>query len=235
VRGDALKSDMGPIYRTLASYEPLIYIALAIGGLFAFRRMWRSWREWRDSVYGLEREFALRRLAQATAAAFFILALVFVEFFIATFIAPTLPATDILSTPTLDLLLTPDNTLSPAEATQAALSPTTEAPPSGMSGCIPDQIMITSPEPSDIVSGTIEIVGTANIPNFGFYKYEVARYGTQDWATISADRKPIQNEKLGDWNTASLTNGDYFLRLVVTDNVGMALEPCVIAVRIANE
>jgi hypothetical protein len=227
---------MGPVYRTLASLEPLIYIALAIGGLFAFRRMWHSWREWRDSVYGLEREFALRRLGQATAASFLILALVFVEFFVATFIAPSLPASDILATPTLDLLLTPPETLSPEQATQSALSPVTQSVPSGMSGCVPDQIMITAPEPGgDPLSGTVEITGTANVPNFGFYKYEVARLGTQDWATISAERKPKQNEKLGDWNTTSLTNGDYFLRLVITDNVGVSLEPCVIAVRVTNQ
>jgi hypothetical protein len=226
---------MGPLYRTLASYEPLIYIALAIGGLFAFRRMWRSWREWRDSVYGLEREFALRRLGQATAAAFLILALVFLEFFIATFIAPSLPATDILATPTLDLLLTPAGTLSPEQATQAALSPVTQGVPSGMSGCVPDQIMITTPEPGDQVSGTVEITGTANVPNFGFFKYEVAPMGSQNWATISAVREPKVNELLGQWNTSSLTNGDYFLRLVITDNVGVALEPCVIAVRVANQ
>ncbi|HEX6034845.1 MAG TPA: hypothetical protein VFY83_10440, partial [Anaerolineales bacterium] len=205
---------MGPVYRTLASYEPLIYIALAIGGLFAFRRMWRSWREWRDSVYGLEREFALRRLGQATAAAFFILALVFVEFFIATFIAPSLPATDILATPTLDLLLTPANTLSPEEATQAALSPVTQDAPSGMSGCIPDQVMITAPEPGADVTGTVKITGTANVPNFGFFKYEFAPRGSQNWATISAKRVPVTNGEIGDWNTSSLTNGDYFLRLV---------------------
>jgi hypothetical protein len=226
---------MGPVYRTLASYEPLIYIALAIGGLFAFRRMWYSWREWRDSVYGLEREFALRRLGQATAAAFFILALIFVEFFIATFIAPSLPATDILATPTLDLLLTPQGTLSPEQATQAALFPVTQSVPSGMSGCIPDQIMITAPEPGADVSGTVEITGTANVPNFGFFKYEIAPRGTQNWATISAEREPKVNEVLGSWNTSSLTNGDYFLRLVVTDNVGVSLEPCVIAVRVANQ
>lgn len=226
---------MGPVYRTLASYEPLIYIALAIGGLFAFRRMWRSWREWRDSVYGLEREFALRRLAQATAAAFFILALVFVEFFIATFIAPSLPATDVLATPTLDLLLTPAETLSPEQATQAALSPITQEAPSGMSGCIPEQIMITFPEPGDEVSGTVEITGTANVPNFGFFKYEVAPMGSQNWATISAERDPKVNEVLGQWNTSALTNGFYFLRLVITDNVGVPLEPCVIAVRVVNE
>ena len=226
---------MGPVYRTLASYEPLIYIALAIGGMFAFRRMWRSWREWRDSVYGLEREFALRRLGQATAAAFFILALVFVEFFIATFIAPSLPATDILATPTLDLLLTPSNTLSPEQATQAALSPVTQAAPSGMSGCIPDQIMITTPEPGTDVSGTVKITGTANVPNFGFFKYEYTPRGSQNWATISAKREPVTNGEIGDWNTTSLTNGDYFLRLVITDNVGVSLEPCVIAVRVANQ
>src|SRR5690348_2978374 len=226
---------MGPLYRALASYEPLIYIALAIGGLFAFRRMWRSWREWRDSVYGLEREFALRRLVQATGAAFLILVLVFVEFFVATFIAPSLPATDILATPTLDLLLTPAETLSPEQATQAALSPVTQSVPSGMSGCIPDQIMITAPEPGATVTGTVEITGTASVPNFGFFKYEVAPMGSQNWATISAGREPKINAVLGTWNTSSLTNGDYFLRLVITDNVGISLEPCVIAVGVANQ
>jgi hypothetical protein len=107
--------------------------------------------------------------------------------------------------------------------------------PSGMSGCIPDQIMITFPEPGSDVSGIVRITGTANVPNFGFYKYEVAPRGTQDWATISANRDPKQNADLGEWNTSSLTNGDYFLRLVITDNVGASLEPCVIAVRVANE
>src|ERR1043165_7238854 len=172
---------MGPVYRTLASYEPLIYIALAIGGMFAFRGMWRSWREWRDAVYGLEREFALRRLGQATAVAVLVLALIFAEFFIATFIAPSLPASDILATATLDLLLTPPGTQSPADATQSALSPATQSVPSGMSGCVPDKIMITSPGPGTDVSGTIQIMGTADVPNFAFYKYEVAPIGTQNW------------------------------------------------------
>lgn len=222
---------MGPVYRTLANYEPLIYIVLAIGALFAFRRMWRSWREWRDSVYGLEREFALRRLVQASALALLILGLVFAEFFIATFIAPSLPASDIMATATLDLLVTPAGTL-PAGATALAV---TQAVPSGMSGCIPDEIMIDSPGPGDTLSGTVSITGTADVPNFGFYKYEVAPMGSQNWATIAAAREPIRNDELGEWDTASLTNGDYFLRLVITDNVGTGLEPCVIAVRVLNQ
>jgi hypothetical protein len=59
--------------------------------------------------------------------------------------------------------------------------------------------------------------------------------GSQNWSTISAEREPKINEVLGQWNTTSLTNGDYFLRLVITDNVGVSLEPCVIAVRVANQ
>jgi hypothetical protein len=104
-----------------------------------------------------------------------------------------------------------------------------------MSGCVPDQIMITAPEPGTDVSGTVEITGTASVPNFGFFKYEVAPRGSQIWATISAEREPVVNGVLGQWNTTSLTNGDYFLRLVITDNVGVSLEPCVIAVRVANQ
>ena len=222
---------MGAVYRTLATYEPLIYIALAIGGLFAFRRMWHSWREWRDSVYGLEREFALRRLGQATAIALLILGLVFAEFFIATFVAPSLPASDILATPTLNLLVTPAGTAAPGTTALAI----TQAVPNGMSGCVPDQIMITAPKPGDVVKGIVEIIGTANVPNFAFYKYEIAPMGTQNWSPVSASREPQVNESLGSWSTTSLTNGDYFLRLVVTDNVGKELEPCVLAVRVLNE
>jgi hypothetical protein len=222
---------MGPVYRTLASYEPLIYIVLAIGALFAFRRMWRSWQEWRDSVYGLEREFALRRLVQASGLALLILVLVFSEFFIATFIAPSLPASDIMATPTLNLLVTPAETLSP-ETTSLAV---TQGVPNGMSGCIADKIMIDAPTPGDDVEGTISITGTADVPNFGFYKYEVSPMGSQNWATIAANRNPVRNEELGKWNTASVTNGDYFLRLVITDNVGASLDPCVIAVRVLNQ
>jgi hypothetical protein len=182
-------------------------------------------------VYGLEREFALQRLVKATAASFLILCLLFAEFFIATFIAPSLPASDILSTPTLNLLVTPVGTAAPGTTP----IPVTEAVPSGMTGCIPDQIMITAPEPQDVVRGVVTITGTANVPNFGFYKYEIAQVGTQNWATVSAARDPRVNETLGSWSTTSLTNGDYFLRLVITDNLGKELEPCVLAVRVLNE
>jgi len=226
---------MSYVYRSLGTYEPLIYISLAILGLFVFRRMWVMWREWRNSVYTLEREFALGRLGRATTFGFLVLALFFVEFYIATFIVPALPAADLLITPTLDLLASPQATLPAADSTQAAIQLATQPVQNGMTGCVADKIMITSPKSGDEVKAVIDLMGTANIPNFGFYKYEIAPVGTQNWATISADREPKTDASLGKWNTLSLSNGDYFLRLVITDNVGNALEPCVIAIRVLNQ
>ena len=226
---------MGVVFRNLATYERPIYIVLAIVALYTFRWMWRAWREWQNSVYGLEREFTLQKLRQATAFAFMILSLFFVEFYIATFVAPTLPASDILSTPTLNLLATPAGTLSPDAATQAALAPITQEVPSGMSGCDPDKLMITSPKSGEIINGTIELTGTANVPNFGFYKYEFAVAGSELWATISADRKMVKNDVLGSWSTGTLVPGEYQLRLVVTDTQGQALPACVISVRVGGQ
>lgn len=226
---------MSSFYRSLAAYEPLIYIALAIWGLFILRALFQHWSEWRNSVYGLEREFALRRLIRSTAIGLLALGLISAEFFIATFIVPTLPALDALSTPTLNLLVTPATTLSPDEATRAALTPVIEqSAPSGMSGCIPEQIMIENPAPGERVSGTVTLSGTASIPNFGFYKYEVSTMGSNQWATIAAGNVPVVQSRLGDWDTSTLANGDYFLQLVIIDNAGETLEPCVIAVRVEN-
>lgn len=223
---------MSSFYRLLAAYAPLIYIGLVIWGLFVARSMFRTWQEWRDSVYSLEREFALRRLVRATVFGLLILGFLFAEFFVATFIVPSLPASDILSTPTLDLLAAPVSALTPGSA--GTLSPESQSPPTGMSGCVADQVMITAPKPGELLSGLVTLTGTADIPNFGFYKYEISSLGSNAWATVSAGDKPVRNEKLGEWDTTTLANGDYFLQLVLIDNAGQTIEPCVIAVRIAN-
>jgi len=222
---------MGLLYRSLDSYSPLVYIGLAILGLYAIRRMWRSWREWHDSVYTLEREFALRRLGGATAFGLLILLLFFGQFYISTFVVPSLPAVELSITPTLDLLAIPSGTLSSGEA---ILFETPEVQ-SGMSGCVPEQIMLTDPKPGEEINGTITLTGSADIPNFGFYKYEIAPLGSNNWTTISAGATSVKDGELGKWDTTAITNGDYFLQLVILDNVGQALEPCVIAVRVINQ
>lgn len=222
---------MAEVYKFLASYEGLIYILLAIGGMFAFRWLWRSWREWQTSVYSLERQFSSRRLVQAGTISLVITVLFCVEFFMVSFIIPGLPANVFLTTPTLDLISTPTGTLSPEMMTQFANLPV-QTSVANVTGCTPNQIIITSPEAGAEVKGTVELIGTVNISNFGFYKYEVAPQGSDTWATISAGREIKINQPLGSWITTALTPGDYQLRLVVTDNQGQALPACIVPVRV---
>ncbi|HMZ07070.1 MAG TPA: hypothetical protein PK078_05575 [Anaerolineales bacterium] len=222
---------MAEFYKFLASYEVLIYIVLAIGGLFTFRWLWRSWSEWRISVFSLEREFSARRLARSVAASILIIVFFCVEFFMASFVIPGLPADFFLTTPTLDLISTPTGTLSPALMTQFANAPQV-APAANSTGCISGQVTVTYPAPGDEIKGAIELTGTVNIPNFGFYKYEVAQLGSETWATIAAGRTVVSEGSLGRWDTTSLTPGDYQLRLVVVDNQGKTLPPCIIPVQV---
>jgi len=224
---------MESFYRFLASYEGLIYILLSLGGLFAFRWLWKSWREWHDSVFGLEREFAMRRLSQALIVSVLILSLFFGELFLASFIVPALPATDVPATPTIDILNQTEGALSgsPADLLNATTAPS-DSQPASASGCIPGEIILTSPEPGQEVSGTVTLVGTVNVDNLGFYKYEFSSQSAETWTTVSAGRDSLINEDLGLWDTSSLTPGDYQLRLEVTDNQGQVYPACVIPVRV---
>jgi hypothetical protein len=97
---------------------------------------------------------------------------------------------------------------------------------------VPDKLIIASPKAGGEVKGKIDIQGTVNIPNLGFYKYEVALINSDAWATISAGRDIVVNGSLGAWDTTTLTPGDYQLRLVVTDNQGQSLPPCIIPIRV---
>jgi len=224
---------MVEFYRFLDTYEALIYILLAIGGMFSFRWLWRSWREWRIAVFSLEREFSARRLARSTAISALIAILFCAEFFIASFILPGLPADFFVSTPTLDFISTPTGTLSPEIQTQLANAPASTGAVN-TSGCAPNQIDLTFPQAGDEISGVTELTGTVNIPNFGFYKYEVAPAGSETWATIAAGREVVNEGSLGRWDTTALTPGDYQLRLVVIDNEGTILPACIVPVRVTS-
>lgn len=218
----------------ISTYEALIYIVLAIGALFSFRWLFRSWNEWRVAVFSLEREFSSRRLGRSALVSILIVSFFCVEFFVVSFVVPGLPSDFFLATATLDLISTPTGTLSPELLTQIAGQPQAAQP--NAAGCTPGQLILTFPEAGDEIKGAIELTGTVNIPNFGFYKYEVAPNGSDSWATIAAGRVPVIQGSLGRWDTTALTPGDYQLRLVVVDNQGTILPPCVVPVQvIANQ
>ncbi len=226
---------MTAIYRFLGAHEVLVYILLLIGALFGLRWLWRAWEEWRQARYSLEKEFALRRMGQAIAVLALILIILCAEVFTASFVVPTLPASSFVPTMTLDLISTPTGTISAELATSLALTPRARPTAVGEEGCVRDQVNIASPKAGSQIQGTVDIVGTVNIPDFGFYKYEVAPAGAESWAPISAGRDKVIDGPLGQWDTKTLTPGDYRLRLVVSDNQGKPLPPCIIPVVIVPQ
>ena len=144
------------------------------------------------------------------------------------------PGISRLATPTIDLVSTeiPDaevitQTPEYIYQTQTAIA---------ITGCIPGELEWVQPKNGDEIRGSVELMGTVNVPNLGFYKYEYQINGDDLWTPISAGNKPIVEESFGGtWNTNSLETGTYTLRLVVSDNQNNLLKPCVIEVKVMPE
>lgn len=228
---------MDETLRFFRTYEMWMYVILALAGLVYIRKFILAWEELRAAAFGLERESAQSHLNQAAGMLILLFLMAVGIFLLVSFVAPAFPTSNPLSTPTMDILASPTSTLPTEDGTA---SPTEEGDlatatvPVVGEGCIPDQIMITDPVDGSEINDVIVVRGTANIPNFGFYKYETARPGETIWLTIQAGREIKQDSELGQWDTRTLASGDYMLRLIVTDNQGESLEPCIIRVRVNN-
>lgn len=216
-----------------SKYEIPIYLLLAIGIFFSCRSLIRARQEVRESIYGLERETAHRHTNQAVTALILLVLLALTEMAIKIFLVPNLPAFASLATPTMNALTTQTDTIPQDLTIQVGAQTLTQLPTAYVSGCTSNRIMISSPKPGELIRGKVSIVGTANIPNFGFFKYEFAPINTDHWITIQANREIKDNTELGSWDTSEVSPGDYDLRLVVIDNQGQEFPPCTVPLRVA--
>jgi len=163
-----------------------------------------------------------------------------VEFVLVSFVAPSFPGATPLLTPTLDLLATPTTTLAAEtplpEGVAVAQLPATATliPQPESESCVPDSINIRFPTDGAEVSGIVDVLGTANIANFGFYKLEMKRPDEDVWLTVQAGNQSVSDEEgeLGKWDTRRLAPGEYELGLVVVDHQGQASNHCVARVRV---
>jgi hypothetical protein len=222
---------MKPMYeilRYLRDLEYLIYIVLGSLAVWQLRKFYLAWEELRAAAFGLEKESAQLRLNRSAALLVVLLFLGTAEFGLVSYIIPSMPGVNPIPTPTVDLLATPTTTLPAAETPEGV--PPTIMPPQGTAdfstGCIENEVMITYPENNSTVSGIVEVEGTVNVTDFGFYKFEISAAETNTWLTIQAGDQLKEEEILGFWDTGQLNPGNYYLRLVVVDNQGIQLEPC---------
>jgi hypothetical protein len=226
---------MEEVLRFFKTYETYIYLVLGGWAIWEIRRFVLSWEDVRGAAFGLERESAQRHLNSSAVMLVFILMMAISEFSLVYFVIPGVPGATPLLTPTINVLASPTTTLAAVTLQAGDTAPASTVAPSspiGTNGCIPNQLELTTPKSGEVVSNTVTLVGSVDLPNLGFYKYEVARPGDTAWLTLQAGRGVKHNETLGDWNTVSLPPGDYLLHLVATDNQGVDLGACQIEVHV---
>ncbi len=143
------------------------------------------------------------------------------------------PATE-TPTPLPPTAIPPTNTPIPLPPT---LTPTPEPPPVVAAVCPdPGRSAITSPGVNQTVAGVLEITGTATHEDFHYYKLEYAPGANADGGFIYFDgaNGPVVGGRLGGFNTASLPNGTYTIRVLVVDNTGNFPPPCAVTITIQN-
>ena len=97
-------------------------------------------------------------------------------------------------------------------------------------------ITVTSPLANEVLRGEITITGTTDIPNFFSAQLDFAYASdpTGTWFAIQTLSLPVRDSALATWNTTSISDGDYILRLRVnlTDNTSQEI---MVPIRIGND
>ena len=226
---------MEELLRFIATYEMGVYIIFSVIILINLKRLFDAWFALRKAKFGLEKEVAQKMLRSSTTIIALFL-LFSVSYFILVSVASVrYPGIARIATPTIDPLTTsePDgetavgSTLEAGQQTQTAAAQT---------GCIPEQLEWIEPASGAELSGSVELIGTVNLPNMGFYKYEYKYQGDDIWTPINVGNKPIVEEVFaGRWNTEQLQPGNYSIRIVVYDNQNNLLKPCEIGVQVVPQ
>ena len=99
-----------------------------------------------------------------------------------------------------------------------------------------DQVVISSPEEGQIVRGVLTVSGSVTALGFASYELSFAYEddATQTWFTLTSSSLPVFEGELGTWDTSTLTDGNYSLRLRVFLLDGSIQETTVSGLRVRN-
>ncbi|MDY7042010.1 MAG: hypothetical protein SVX38_14230 [Chloroflexota bacterium] len=239
------------IVKLVAKYATWLYAICAFGILIYLRAIIVAYRERSQAMFALEREAAASRGYRAAVVIVIILAMGGAIYFVSSVLAPQV---EIVAEPTPmpTALLLPTPTPSPGAPVQTltpTLTPTRRPPPPRPTsileeitptpevippGCPNPQARLTYPGVNAVLSGAVQIFGSANIPDFDYYKFEFRQAGSAEWAWLQSYETPVTDGLLGVWNTSALPDGSYGFRLVVVDNTGNHPPPCEITVTIVH-
>jgi len=97
-------------------------------------------------------------------------------------------------------------------------------------------VVITSPQSGQVIQGPVTITGTSDVPGFQSAEIAFAFAGdtSSNWFLIQSSEQPVKNGPLGTWDTTTLTDGTYTLRLRVNLQDGKQIETTVSGLRVRN-
>jgi hypothetical protein len=246
---------MAFLIQLLANYAGLIYIGCAIGAAFAVRDILAARSEALLTRFSLEREAASSRIVRSSIMVVLFIGLAIVTLILASNVAPNLPRAS-SSTPTPSFALptgTATPTIQPTPTRKPTLTPApTRAGPSSITttpepptleptllplppvSCPAPNVQLTAPASGQIVSGEFQLFGTANAPNFAFYKFTLKGPGTNEVELTAGEpvREAKQAAVLGSLDPSIYFNqpGVYLVGLVVVDNTGSEYPHCVLPI-----
>jgi len=100
---------------------------------------------------------------------------------------------------------------------------------------VPD-VVIVAPQPGQALQGVVAIMGRTSLT--GFHSVEIlfgyANDPSQTWFFIAESTTPVEAGLLAEWDTSTLTDGNYTLRLVVNRTDGSRVVVIVPNLRIRN-
>jgi hypothetical protein len=98
-------------------------------------------------------------------------------------------------------------------------------------------VALESPVPGSVVSGDVEVRGQAQISDLQFYKVEYSLQGRDQWTLIGTDviRRPGVGGLLVLWQTNTVKDGDYILRLRAVNSSGNYCEVLGGPLTVANQ
>ncbi|MFL7811568.1 MAG: hypothetical protein AB8I80_23225, partial [Anaerolineae bacterium] len=146
---------------------------------------------------------------------------------------PTRQAETTLPTPTTQpseggISPTPSPALQP---TRPSATPTLVPP-----ACPHPQAQFVEPRQNQVIQNEVQVVGSANIENLGYYKFEFQRQDIEDeWHWVESFETPVEEGVLGMWHVSHLPDGLYTFRLTVVNVQGnYPFPPCDVNVTIRH-
>ncbi len=97
-------------------------------------------------------------------------------------------------------------------------------------------VAITSPAPDALLRGQVTITGNVEFPSFlsAQLDFAYASDPTNTWFNIQSFSQPLTDSTLAVWDTTSITDGDYVLRLRVNFEDG-TFQEVTVPIQIGND